>query len=197
MSRFFRQESPPQFDDYRRYRPFLQRDFHRLCAYCERPEAAIGGEEFFEIDHLRPKSRFPEQLTHYSNVYYACGKCNRHKSETWPSESLLAQGFRFSDPCEEDMYVDHLEERQDGTLLARTKCGDYTKSHIRLDRLDLRVWRQTKRQIAEELPILRALAGKLQDIFAIESDPFVRDDIQLKLIALERVIHRQRQLYSL
>jgi hypothetical protein len=95
------------------------------------------------------------------------------------------------------MYVDHLEERQDGTLLARTKCGDYTKSHIRLDRLDLRVWRQTKRQIAEELPILRALAGKLQDIFAIESDPFVRDDIQLKLIALERVIHRQRQLYSL
>jgi hypothetical protein len=34
-------------------------------------------------------------------------------------------------------------------------------------------------------------------MFAVEFDPFIRDDIQVRLIALERIIERQRQQYSL
>jgi HNH endonuclease len=116
VSRFVRRESPPHFDDCQKYRPFLRRDFLQLCAYCERSEIGLGGDEFFEIDHFRPESKFSELKTHYPNLYYACGRCNRHKSRTWPSNSLLANGFRFADPCQEDMYVEHLRESEDGSL---------------------------------------------------------------------------------
>jgi hypothetical protein len=175
----------------------LRRDFRQLCAYCERPEAALGGAELFEIDHFRPTAIFPGQATYYPNLYYTCGKCNRHKSKTWPSEGLLAEGFRFSDPCEEDTCIDHLEEMTDGTLRAPTKCGEYTRNHIRLDRLALLIWRQTKRQVAEQLPILQDLAKRLESMAGIESDPSVRNDIRRQLVALDDAIARQRQLYSL
>jgi len=68
VSRFVRQETPPQFDDCQKYLPFLRRDFRHRCAYCERTEGALGGEEFFEIDHFRPVSRFREHVTHYPNL---------------------------------------------------------------------------------------------------------------------------------
>ncbi|MGO9260462.1 MAG: HNH endonuclease [Bryobacteraceae bacterium] len=80
----------------------------------------------FEIDHFRPVKRFPEHTNRYPNLYYACGKCNRHKGNTWPSEDLMGRGFRFADPCEEDLYVAHVEEAPDGTLRARTNAGAYT-----------------------------------------------------------------------
>ena len=60
MSRFVRQEAPPQFDERGMYLPFLRRDFRYRCAYCERTETFLGGEEFFEIDHLRPVFRSVE-----------------------------------------------------------------------------------------------------------------------------------------
>src|ERR1017187_2572237 len=137
MSQFIRRESPPHQEDYRQYRPFLRRDFRFLCAYCERTEFVLGGEEFFEIDHFRPAKKFPEQQTHYPNLYYSCGKCNRHKGSTWPSGELMGRGFRFADPCREDMYSEHLEETRNGALRARTHSGEYTCAHIRLNRSDL------------------------------------------------------------
>ena len=131
MSQFSRRESPPSFEDYRQYRPFLRRDFRYVCAYCERTESVLGGEEFFEIDHFRPVEKFPEHETHYPNLYYACGKCNRHKGGTWPSDDLIQKGFHFADPCQEDMYSKHLEETQEGALRARTNSGAYTCGHLR------------------------------------------------------------------
>jgi uncharacterized protein (TIGR02646 family) len=117
VSQFVRREHPPQIDDRKEYLPFLRRDFRYRCAYCERTEAFLGGEEFFEIDHFRPVSKFREEATHYRNLYYSCGKCNRHKGDTWPSGDLIAMGFRFADPCQEDMYIDHLREKPDSCNL--------------------------------------------------------------------------------
>jgi hypothetical protein len=56
---FVRSGDIPVFTDYARYRPFLRRDFLQRCAYCERPEAAVGGEGHCEIDHYRPAASFP------------------------------------------------------------------------------------------------------------------------------------------
>src|SRR5258708_33049864 len=132
MSLFTRRESPPQFDHPTRYREYLRRDFRRRCAYCDRPEAQLGGEEFFEIDHFRPVSKFPELNCHYPNLYYACGRCNRYKGSKWPTDDLRARGFRFADPCEEDMYLVHLGEGEDGRLRALTNSGVYTCDVINL-----------------------------------------------------------------
>lgn len=187
MSQFPRQEKPPAFSDHLRYRPFLRRDFDFRCAYCERSEAVLGGKEFFEIDHFRPLAKFPDLGTHYPNLYYSCGMCNRHKSYTWPTDELLARGFRFADPCEEDMYSEHLQEMPDGKLRALTHCGRYTCDHIRLNRPDLLLSRRDKRRAAVQLRELE------QVLRAAERDPAVREHVG----AVALLIAQLRQRYSL
>jgi len=87
MAQFSRESQPFTFTSPRQYKPFLRSDFRTRCAYCERPEEYLGGEEAFEVEHFRPKSKFPQLDCVYSNLYYACRGCNAHKSETWPSEN--------------------------------------------------------------------------------------------------------------
>jgi hypothetical protein len=196
VSQFFRRESPPSFDQHEKYRPFLRQDFRFVCAYCERPEAVVGGEEFFEVDHFRPANRFPEGRVYYPNLYYACGKCNRHKGSTWPSESLIEQGFRFSDPCEEDMYVTHLSEGEDGKLKARTNVGSYTCAHIRLNRPALLQWRLETRSIVEDLVTLEALRENLALQSQTVSEPGLQADFSRQIVALDSAIARLRQRSS-
>ncbi len=146
MALFSREQNPPAYNNSRQYKPFLRLDFRKRCAYCERPESYMGGEDAFEVEHFKPRSKFPQLEYVYPNLYYVCSKCNRHKSETWPSEEQLAQGMRFADPCEEDPYAHHFLETEDGGLKGTTLCGNYTIAHIRLHRDDLRNWRRLRAQ---------------------------------------------------
>ena len=68
-----------------RFHPDLTRVFAGLCAYCE--EVTKG-----EVDHFRPKSRFPRLVYSWSNWLLACHECNHVKSNTWPVDGYL-------DPC--------------------------------------------------------------------------------------------------
>jgi len=144
----------------------------------------LGGEEFFEIDHFRPASKFRNQVTHYPNLYYSCGKCNRHKGNTWPSDELISLGLRFADPCQEDMYVQHLQEMPDGTLQPLTTCGRYTGDHIRLNRRDLLNWRQFRRQRMQELEMFARTASRLEDLLVAEPDLGNRSQIREEIEAL-------------
>lgn len=143
-SYFARRENPPAKSNYREYKPFLRRDFLARCAYCERTEEYLGGEDAFEVEHFRPKSKFPDLIFAYHNLYYACRGCNGHKWETWPSEEQIARGQEFADPCVEDPYLHHLRELEDGDVEELTECGAYSNSHIRLDRSELRRWRRLR-----------------------------------------------------
>jgi uncharacterized protein (TIGR02646 family) len=44
------------------------------CCYCERSQAA-------EIDHVRPKSLYPNAVFVWSNFLWVCGRCNKLKSD--------------------------------------------------------------------------------------------------------------------
>jgi len=197
MSQFIRRESPPVFANYRDYRPFLRRDFHYVCAYCERTELALGGEEFFEIDHFRPFKKFPAQQTHYPNLYYACGKCNRYKGSVWPTEDRVTAGFRFADPCLEDMYSRHFDETQDGALRPRTTVGEYTCAHIRLNRSALVAWRQERRLVAADLTVLQAIVRDLELELKTASAPDFQNELKLRIGLLDATIARKRRQYSL
>ena len=59
--------------------------FHALCAYCEE---CCGGE----VDHFRPKSRYPDLVYAWSNWLFACRDCNQAKGEKWPPRGYV-------DPC--------------------------------------------------------------------------------------------------
>lgn len=79
---------------------YLRNDFSHECAYCKLQEKEVGfvDANYFEIDHFRPQSDDDQGFNPhlYSNLYYACEKCNGEKSDTW-SEMLL-------DPCKEDVF---------------------------------------------------------------------------------------------
>jgi len=81
MARFTRQINIPTYSNYKKYKPYLRVDFRRLCAYCERPEKAVGGAGHCEIDHFKPREVAPELLAVYENLYYCCRECNNKKSK--------------------------------------------------------------------------------------------------------------------
>lgn len=77
--------SRPTDAHWRQFHPDLKRVFSGLCAYCE--EITKG-----EVDHLRPKSKFPELVYSWSNWLFACHECNHAKGSTWPDSGYV-------DPC--------------------------------------------------------------------------------------------------
>lgn len=80
------QGSKPADADWRKFAGPLATLFHGLCGYCERHCKG-------DVDHFRPKSRFPQLVYRWSNWVYSCPTCNsRHKGEKWP-------GCGFVNPC--------------------------------------------------------------------------------------------------
>ncbi len=69
------------------------RDFHNdigaafagLCGYCEKTTKG-------EVDHFRPKSKFPELVYEWANWVFACADCNQKKLDKWPAGGYV-------DPC--------------------------------------------------------------------------------------------------
>ena len=164
MALFSRKSRPPTFNGSRQYKPFLRADFRTRCAYCERPEEYMGGEESFEVEHFRPMSKFPHLECVYDNLYYACRGCNAHKSETWPSEDHIARGLRFADPCATDPYIHDLVEEADGSVAGTTPTGIYTTAHIRLHREDLKRWRRLRAQAVRDIPVFAATVVSLEQL---------------------------------
>lgn len=133
----FSHRSPTPFSttDYRRFRPYIREDFEHCCAYCLLPEQLAGGQENFELDHFRPRSRFAHLVSEYSNLYYACHVCNREKRDHWPCNGLQAQGYRFVDTCSDD-FSSHFRYHN-GEWQPLSPAGEYTAERIRLNRIHL------------------------------------------------------------
>ena len=70
--------SRPSDSYWRRFHDDLKRVFAGLCAYCE--ETTKG-----EVDHFRPKSRFPDLVYSWTNWVFACSGCNDAKINSWPN----------------------------------------------------------------------------------------------------------------
>ena len=161
---FNRNPAVPKLARYDQYRPYLRTDFRRHCAYCTGHEDEWGGEDHFEIDHHRPKSKNPELEHEYSNLYYCCRGCNKKgaKGEHWPSDALLAAGFRFFDPVAENADGLHFAETADGTLRQLNNVGVYSIENLRLNREALVKLRLNRKRMAALLSKeLKALEVKL------------------------------------
>lgn len=146
---FTRRANAPNFSNYQDYRPLLREDFLRHCSYCTIHEDELAGEDFYEIDHHRPKSKFPKLENVYTNLYYCCKACNKRgaKGENWPSDDLIKAGFRFFDPVAENAYQLHVRETASGKLKERNNIGDYSIRILRLNRDGLIQLRLLRREI--------------------------------------------------
>ena len=115
--------TPPNYVNYRLFKPDLRREFGRQCVYC-RALDILKGEQSFAVDHYRPKNLFPHLKTEYLNLFYACNRCNSFKGDFWPLSERLNAGEFVPNPCEHVMF-EHLRY-QDGTVTAASGAGYWT-----------------------------------------------------------------------
>jgi hypothetical protein len=165
MGIFRRRPDPPAYSDYRRYKPLLREDFEHRCAYCLLHEGGEigGGFQNFHIDHFRPRSKFGDLISIYSNLYYACRWCNGAKSETWPSTQEEQLGFGFVDPCVEDLYAKHARlDPSTGRLEPTSKPGKYTIREIQLNRRKFNELRKSRIEAEEIIQSTQARISRLE-----------------------------------
>jgi hypothetical protein len=115
---------PGPFVEHRSYKTHLQREFSRKCVYCRIPDG-LKGDEAFGVDHYLPKSRFPDLIVAWSNLFYACNVCN-----TWKGESVSTPDLFLPNPCEHRM-SDHLQY-SDSDVEAYTAHGEWLAELLHL-----------------------------------------------------------------
>jgi hypothetical protein len=158
------------YTNYQDYKRFLRLDFLGRCAYCRITERRWGSDRNFVVEHFRPKGRteFERLRCVYSNLYYACNRCNDFKGTTWPTKGLRARGYYFADPCSCDVYREHVKITKGGRLKALTACGEYSRDHLRLDRPLLVIWRKERsdltRDIAKAETAIKILEKRIKPI---------------------------------
>ncbi len=133
-----------------RYRARVHKALQRLssgvgrCMYCEDSAA-------HEVEHFRPKARYPERAFCWENLLLVCGKCNRSKLAQFP---LDARGEPLLiDPTAEDPAL-HLDTSpRQGRLVARNGSpkGQKTIDVLKLNRWELSQGRQNAWRGLEEL----------------------------------------------
>ena len=149
-----RQESPPSFSDYRKYKPFLRTDFDYQCAYCESREPELGGEKRTHIDHYKPKKKFPNLATLYANLFYSCPECNQSKKDYWPTVSQrLAKQFILN-PSDHD-FSRHFD-RSSANWRGLTLAGRWNISKLLLSSAE-----QVRRR--DDRKVLVDLVAELED----------------------------------
>lgn len=77
---------------------FLSEMFNGKCAFCE---SYIENVDYGDIEHFKPKAKFPYEAVIWENLLLSCKKCNGagQKGDEWPLES---EGGLLINPCEED-----------------------------------------------------------------------------------------------
>lgn len=120
------------------------------CGYCGTHENEVGSE--LDIDHFRPLSA--DGNDELSNLVYCCPACNRNKSDYWPED----EARRLLHP-QQNEWVLHLRQAEDGQLAALTERGAFHLQRLRLNRPQLiaaRLLRRQRHTDAQELAALRA-----------------------------------------
>lgn len=145
------------------------------CAYCQSSvssnHAGKGEKEKppGQIEHFKPKSRFPSQAYVVGNYFLACASCNVAKSDKWPSCGYV----RPDRGSPEKRFVFH----EDGTISAarrRDAQATSTITDLGLDRYWLNEHR--KNAIENHLKVVRThldFAKKYVQLSSVKLDDLV------------------------
>ncbi|OWT47530.1 HNH endonuclease [Bacillus sp. K2I17] len=96
------------------------------CAYCE---SSFTATDHGHIEHILPKSIFPNRIFEWDNLTLACGKCNINKSDYYNQKNPLINPY-IDNPEEDIMFSGPL-------ILARSTRGLTTIKNLELDRVEL------------------------------------------------------------
>lgn len=109
---------------YTSFKPFIRKDFNKRCGYCDDLDIYHGGKSNYQIDHFKPKKKFPKLEVTYNNLVYSCPFCNRAKWNKWKENG-------FIDPCT-NLYDEHLERCNNGQIKHKSIRGKYIYENLNL-----------------------------------------------------------------
>ncbi len=117
------------------------------CMYCE---SKISHVYYGDVEHIKPKSKFPELEFEWGNLGFVCARCNGLKGDKYDARAP------FIDPYEEDP-SNHIVALG-SMLFHKPGCerGEITILVIDLNRIEL----MTRR--AERMMRLHAMADKIE-----------------------------------
>lgn len=108
----------------------LAEECHRKCMYCE---AMPADSSYLAVEHIKPKSRFPDLVLEWSNLGWACTRCNTHKGDYWSENPALTLLNPYSeDPANHLTHAGPMVLTKDGS-----SRGANTIRQCRLNRPDL------------------------------------------------------------
>ncbi|WP_309607946.1 hypothetical protein [Flavobacterium sp.] len=129
----------------------LKSMFHNKCAFCESNITQVYAGD---IEHFRPKSKFPEFCFEWENLLFACSVCNgkSNKGDKFPLEN---EGGFLIDPTEENPSDFFRFEFDQVTklflLIPINERGETMLKTVKLNREDLAEFRTTQLMIIVNL----------------------------------------------
>jgi hypothetical protein len=117
-----RRHGPRSYATYDGYKPWLRDEFAFRCVYClEREMWYPDRAASFSVEHVIPQSEDAALVCEYTNLIYACTRCNSNRREL----SVL-------DPTEV-AFGEHLQPGENGLLVGATEEGEYLIRLLRLN----------------------------------------------------------------
>ncbi|MFI0478898.1 MAG: HNH endonuclease [Candidatus Rhabdochlamydia sp.] len=114
---------------------------HNKCVYCE---SIFSHVDFGDVEHIKPKSKYPQETFVWENLGIVCRRCNHEKSDKYDESAP------YINPYSEDP-EDHIAIF--GSILSQKKGserGQLTILDIGLNRLDLIEKRKQKQNDIEK-----------------------------------------------
>lgn len=108
----------------------LRAESHGKCIYCE---GLIEDISYAAVEHIAPKSEFPELVLDWDNLGLVCQRCNTNKSDYWSETIDLRILNPYVDPVDSHLeFVGPVVAAKAGSLR-----GENTVRRIRLKREEL------------------------------------------------------------
>lgn len=118
----------------------LKRESHGKCIYCESKLAHIS---FPHIEHIKPKSKYPDLTFDYNNMGLSCQVCNHNKSDKYDLNNPIVNPY-VDDP-------NQFFEPNGAFIFTKNDRARWTCDSIGLNRPDLLEARRERIQTLSKL----------------------------------------------
>ena len=152
------------YANYKKYRQEIRQDCLGRCVYCDLHENEMRGQAVMEIDHFRPRGKFPELANNPHNLVWSCASCNGNKSNHWPAlgtNDTFVDNKGFIDPFEENR-SDYFKVQSDGFIIPLKPPAGYIVEQLVLNDNTPTIKRKLRYQAHKLIPILERRIAKLE-----------------------------------
>ena len=171
-----RSENIQSSNNYLIYKEQLVKDFRDLCGYCGKNRNYFFDN--FQIDHFRPKSKYPDLKNDYNNLVLSCPICNRNKSDDWPTNDKNVyhnDSIGYVDPASKE-FDEVFYRDEDGNIFSNYDYGKYMITKLKFDIRPIKeLWKlerlyQAKKNINQKIKQGKISMDEYKDFYEISNE---------------------------